>query len=303
MKAIILSIILFASVNALAQDNASNQAIVEKEIVSLKTSIQVIQNENAKILKEIKILKKDMISANNTIDSLKKQIIMNSEAIAKSTDNLTVKINDSGKSATEGIERVSNNISKNSLYGVIGLLIALLVTGVLYLVLGKRQKNDKTDIIDKLNKTKTSIEENLVKELVKQTELLETQIHLLDVQVKIESSKPTNQEIDHSLALKVADEITLIERNLSLMDKEVKGLKQLSKSVQKLKDNLNANGYEIPELIGKQYHHGMKVIVVSSVPDENIEKDLELISKVIKPQVNFKNKMIQTAQIEVSVGQ
>jgi len=87
------------------------------------------------------------------------------------------------------------------------------------------------------------------------------------------------------------------------MDKEVKGLKQLSRSVQKLKDNLNANGYEIPELLGKQYHQGMKVIVVSSIPDENIDKDLEVITKVIKPQVNYKEKMIQTAQIEVSVGQ
>ena len=128
-------------------------------------------------------------------------------------------------------------------------------------------------------------------------------MQLIEEQAKNQSSKTINQEIDHSLALKVADEITLIERNISLMDKDVKGLKQLSRSVQKLKDNLNANGYEIPELLGKQYHQGMKVIVVSSIPDENIDKDLELITKVIKPQVNYKEKMIQTAQIEVSVGQ
>lgn len=56
------------------------------------------------------------------------------------------------------------------------------------------------------------------------------------------------------------------------MDKDVKGLKQLSRSVQKLKDNLNANGYEIPELLGKQFNQGMKLIVVSSVPDDNLNK-------------------------------
>ncbi len=86
------------------------------------------------------------------------------------------------------------------------------------------------------------------------------------------------------------------------MDKDVKGLKQLSRSVQKLKDNLNANGYEIPELLGKQFNQGMKLIVVSSVPDDNLNKGDEIISKIIKPQVNHGGKMIQAAQIEVSVG-
>ena len=35
------------------------------------------------------------------------------------------------------------------------------------------------------------------------------------------------------------------------MDSKTKGLKQLQASVGKLKDNLSANGYEMPELLGK----------------------------------------------------
>ena len=46
----------------------------------------------------------------------------------------------------------------------------------------------------------------------------------------------------------------------------------------------------------------MKIVPVSTIPDENLEVGVELITKVIKPQVNFNNKMIQAAQIEVSVG-
>ncbi len=79
-------------------------------------------------------------------------------------------------------------------------------------------------------------------------------------------------------------------------------MKQLSRSVQKLKDNLNANGYEIPELLGKQFNQGMKLTVVSSIPDDNLDKGEEVISKIIKPQVNYGGKMIQTAQVEVSIG-
>jgi hypothetical protein len=46
----------------------------------------------------------------------------------------------------------------------------------------------------------------------------------------------------------------------------------------------------------------MKVIVVNSIPDENLQKGSEVITKILIPQVNYNGVMIQTAQIEVSVG-
>ena len=58
----------------------------------------------------------------------------------------------------------------------------------------------------------------------------------------------------------------------------------------------------MPVMLGKPFHQGMKVIVTSSIPDENLEKDAEIITKVLIPQVNYNDIMIQTAQIEVSVG-
>ena len=63
-----------------------------------------------------------------------------------------------------------------------------------------------------------------------------------------------------------------------------------------------ANGYEIPQLLGKKFNEGMKVIVVNTLPDETLEAGAEVISKVLIPQVNFNDKMIQSAQIVVSVG-
>jgi hypothetical protein len=86
------------------------------------------------------------------------------------------------------------------------------------------------------------------------------------------------------------------------MDPATKGLKQLFRSVGKLKDNLAANNYEMPELLGKPFNQGMKLIVVSTIPDENLKSDEEIITKVLIPQVNFKDTMIQSAQIETSKG-
>lgn len=301
MKQIILSLFLLASVSAFAQTETLIKQDLDKALQPLKSSIQNLQNENNKLKTEIGNLKNQLSNANKSIDSLQIQTQRNSNAISQTANQLGIQITTTEQTANKRIDEVGQSLSKNSLYGIIGVLSAILLSGLLYWLLSKRQKTDKTEVVNQLQQTKTSIEESLVKEFGKQTDLIESQLELLSQQ-KTESPSNANAEPDHSLALKVASEINLIERNINLMDKGTKGLKQLERSVGKLKDNLSANGYEMPELLGKQYHQGMKVIVTSSIPDEELEKGSEIITKVLIPQVNYNEKMIQTAQIEVSVG-
>ena len=301
MKQTILSLFLLASASAFAQTETISKQDLDKALHPLKTSVQTLQNENNKLKTEVGNLKNQLSNTNKSIDSLQMQTQANSNAIAQTANELGVNITATETNANQKISEVDKSLSKNSLYGIIAVLSAILLSGLLYWLLSKRQKTDKTEVVNQLQQTKTSIEESLVKEFGKQTDLIESQLELL-AQQKTESTINANAEPDHSLALKVASEINLIERNINLMDKGTKGLKQLERSVGKLKDNLSANGYEMPELLGKQYHQGMKVIVTSSIPDEELEKGSEIITKVLIPQVNYNEKMIQTAQIEVSVG-
>lgn len=301
MKQTILSLFLLASASAFAQTETISKQDLDKALHPLKTSVQTLQNENNKLKTEVGNLKNQLSNTNKSIDSLQMQTQANSNAIAQTANELGVKITATETNANQKISEVDKSLSKNSLYGIIAVLSAILLSGLLYWLLSKRQKTDKTEVVNQLQQTKTSIEESLVKEFGKQTDLIESQLELL-AQQKTESTINANAEPDHSLALKVASEINLIERNINLMDKGTKGLKQLERSVGKLKDNLSANGYEMPELLGKQYHQGMKVIVTSSIPDEELEKGSEIITKVLIPQVNYNEKMIQTAQIEVAVG-
>lgn len=298
-KTIIL--FLLTSTTVIAQTETLTKEDLAKELQPLKSSVQTLQKENSNLKTDISNLYIKLSDANKSIDSLQTQTQNNSNAIAQTANELGVKITTTETNANQKITEVDKSLSKNSLYGIIGVLSAILLSGLLYWLLSKRQKTDKTEVVEKLQQTKSSIEESLVKEFGKQTDLIESQLELL-AQQKTESPSNANIEPDHSLALKVASEINLIERNINLMDKGTKGLKQLERSVGKLKDNLSANGYEMPELLGKQYHQGMKVIVTSSIPDEELEKGSEIITKVLIPQVNYNEKMIQTAQIEVSVG-
>ncbi len=299
MKKITFALLLFSSMVIIAQ-NVTHEDL-DKEIKPLTEKIKALQSENGKLKSEIGSFNSKLLNANKSIVSLRNQTQANSNAISQTANELGLKIKETGDKNEGKITEVSESLSKNSLYGIIAVLSAILLSGFLYWLLSKRQKTDKTDFIDQLSKTKSSIEESLVKEFGKQTELMDSQLHLIEQQKTNIQTNP-NAEPDHSLALKVASEINLIERNINLMDSKTKGLKQLQASVGKLKDNLSANGYEMPELLGKQFHQGMKVIVTSSIPDENLEKGSEIISKILIPQVNYNDKMIQTAQIEVSVG-
>lgn len=298
-RQITFAIFLISSFGTFAQGVTKED--LDKEIKPLTEKVNSLQSENRKLKSEIRKLNSKLSNASKSLDSLRTKTQDNSNAITQTANQLGIQIKETGDKNDGKITEVSESLSKNSLYGIIGVLSAILLSGLLYWLLSKRQQTDKTDFIDQLSKTKSSIEESLVKEFGKQTELMDSQLHLIEQQ-KITLQATPNGEPDHSLALKVASEINLIERNINLMDSKTKGLKQLQASVGKLKDNLSANGYEMPELLGKQFHQGMKVIVTSSIPDENLEKDSEIISKVLIPQVNYNDKMIQTAQIETSKG-
>jgi len=259
---------------------------------------QTIGRLNAELKKQQSDFSKKLAIVNDSITLLRSEIENGKTTVAALEDNLEVQIVDIQNNADVEFQNIRINISKNTLYWIIAVLAIALFSAVLFIWLRRRQKFDKIDMVERLSKAKSAIEENLIKEFGKLTELMEAQMAL----IKQQKTNSVNADIDHSLALKVASEINIIERNINLMEVGTKGLKQLARSVEKLKDNLVANGYEIPQLLGKPFNQGMKVIVTGFVPDENLEKGTEIITKILIPQVNYNDIMIQTAQIEVSTG-
>ncbi len=299
MKNKILTLLLFSTIAAVSQNNSKQD--IDNNIKSINEKIQLLQSENGKLKKEIGTQTSKLSNAITKIDSLQKHIEANDIEINETKANLNSRIENTETNSNKKFSDIKESLSRKSLFGIIVVLLAIVVSGLLYWLLSKRQKTDKSDVIKELSNTKSAIEGSLIKEFGKQTELMENQLLLIEQQRTRVSEKP-NIEPNHSLALKLASEINLIERNVNLMDVKTKGLKQLNNSIGKLKDNLAANGYEMPVMLGKPFHQGMKVIVTSSIPDENLEKDAEIITKVLIPQVNYNDIMIQTAQIEVSVG-
>ncbi|MDR1601558.1 MAG: CCDC90 family protein [Tannerella sp.] len=298
MKKIVLALFLLAGAAASAQNGNPATDELKKELQTVKSELQTLRTETRKLRGEVTALQTRLKAAGETIETLRQSTQSNSQAIRETADQLGVKISTTEASANQRFQEVGRSVSNTTLYVVIVLLMAIILSVLVYWFLSRRQKTDKSAIIEQVGKTKDEIEEKLVNEFDREIQLL---VKKLENQVPVESDTP-EPEIDHSLALKVASEINVIERNISLMSEGTKGLKQLKRSVGTLKDNLAANGYEVPQLLGKEFHEGMKVTVVNSIPDENLEAGAEVITKVIVPQVNYNGKMIQSAQIEVSVG-
>lgn len=293
--------LLLITASAYSQTDTLSQSDFEKHLKPWITIVQSLNKENIRLKSEIADISNKLNNSIETLAKLDIQVKQNAEQQFEATKKLGLEIQEKTQNNEGKILKVRKSVSTNFLFGVIAFLSAIILSIAVYVFLRKTQKIDKSELIKQLTSTKLSIEESLVKEFGKQTDLLDSQLQILEQQ-KTNGQASASLEPDHSFALKVASEINLIERNVNLMDTGTKGLKQLIRSIGKLKDNLAANGYEMPDLLGKPYNPGMIVIVASSIPDENLEKGTEKITKVMIPQVNYNGKMIQTANIEVTVG-
>lgn len=276
------------------------KALEEKyeELQSLHAHYSIELRRLTEKLKEEERCLKDLKSENNiqsaVIDSLRN--ICNQLGKKQSADN---------KSICRKIDETNSNVQKNQNMlqsrthwaGMVVLLLLVAIFGVAYRLV-KRIKLGSTSI-DEVRKAQDALQVAQGKMQEESVKLDDKLLELFDRQIANAPKNEGNGKTDHSLALKVADEIVRIELNMSRMDSSIKGYKQLAKAVERIKDNFKANGYEIVDMLGKPYNEGMKVIA-NFVVDEDLEEGKQIITGITKPQINYNGQMIQAAQITVS---
>jgi len=309
MNRIILIVALLGTSNLFAQTQSDSlwikqipaiQQTVEKQKQEIDGLTSKVNSQQTTISQQRNSLNEITTKATrleSTVDSLNSLIETNRSNINTIADELGTKIQETGLQAETKISELGGDVEKNRLYWIIATLATLLLGALVYWLLGKRITSSKTDVETQIRNTKKSLEEESLKldgELVK---VFQKQLEVLE-----SSPKGASQDDDHSLVLKIADRLTAMETNHYRMDPNTRGLKQLKNAVKSIKENYLAKGYEIVEMLELEYKEGMNV-TANFIPSDKIEKGKRIITRVIKPQVNFKGKMIQAAQIEVSVGE
>ena len=279
--------------------------VLNVELALLRQQSVVLQKELYEQKHQSILQKQKLQEQERELDSLKAKTESLHAQWEQTIQYLRGEIEAKHTTALSQVGTVTSRLNSSRWIGLgLGLLIAL-IGGIAYCWLRRRQAKAQESVEQKtqalqqeISLSRTELEAQIVQELAKQSQLLEEQ----SAKLQAPSPSAANATPDHGLALKLAGEITTIERNISFMDEGTRGLKQLRRSVGKLKDNLLANGYEMPELLHQKYVQGMNVIVVTTHQDDTLEAGVELISKVLVPQVNYQGKLIQAPQVEISIG-
>lgn len=284
-----------------AENTSKGIESIRTEINALKAKqrrmnadVQVLVRRSRKAERQISDLQSLNIGFASKVDSLQaeqEKLVCNQKA-----DKSELK--DSISVTNQKILTTENSVSSRTLWGIgaLSVLLILIIGAVIAFV---RKFRADTSSIDNVRKAQEALQVAQVKMQEESVRLDDKLLELLDKQMAIVPHVMTDDKPDHSLALKVADEIVRIELNMSRMDSAVKGYKQLAKAVERIKDNFKANGYEIVDMLGKPYNEGMKV-VANFVPDETLSEGAQIITGITKPQINYNGQMIQAAQITVS---
>ena len=242
--------------------------------------IQSLSNENARLTK--------------VIDSLQTAYRQLANTQATDRKNISREIDKTNSNMQDGQDMLRN---RTLWMGIIAVVLLIIIIGVIYR-LARRIKLGDTSI-DEVRKAQEALQLAQTKMQEESVRLDDKLLEMFDKQISATPKVVGTDKPDHSLALKVADEIVRIELNMSRMDSSIKGYKQLAKAVERIKDNFKANGYEIIDMLGKPYNEGMKV-TANFVADEELEEGKQIITGITKPQINYNGQMIQAAQITVS---
>jgi len=231
-----------------------------------------------------------------TIEAIRKidKKIDELNAVIDKAESQIVTLDMLGKDSKSRIQTLYKTITDRTLYWIIAILIVLIIVISIFLVLKSKvtEQRDSLSSVkgaqEKLENESIQLDKNLIKVLEQKLEASNLQPQAVD-------------EADHSLALTVGNEIHRMGNRLKTMDESSHAVKVLNNRLEKLEEEINDKGYEIVDLEGKQFDAGMTV-QARFVPDSNLKDGESIITRVIKPQINFKEKLIQAADVEVSQG-
>lgn len=262
----------------------------EKEHSQIKTELRKLELKNMATEKKLNGLCKEKKMLHLMIDSLQNKY----DTVATGQTKLAKRIEENNKL----VLATKNVLSSRTIWGSCSLAALFMAIIATVFALIKKIKSGNTSI-DEVRKAQEALQVAQSKMQEESIKLDDKLLELFDRQIANTPKNASNVKPDHSLVLKVADEIVKIELNMSRMDSSIKGYKQLAKALERIKDNFKANGYEIVDMLGKPYNEGMKVSA-NFVVDEDLEEGKQIITGITKPQINYNGQMIQAAQITVS---
>ena len=205
------------------------------------------------------------------------------------------KLKNENKNQINSLDQSFNEkINNRTLFWIITILMILLLFTIVFFVLKSKVAKQQDSI---------SFVKDIQKKLENEAIQLDAKlINILEQKLDVAQHQPQKTEyIDHSLPLKLGEEIHRMRKRLKTMG-ESQGTKVLNKRIDTLEEKINDMGYEIVELEGKYFDEGMTLNVLNIIEREDLKENQKIISRVIKPQIKFQNEIIQPGDVEIAQG-
>ena len=264
----------------------------QTQLDKLKTADSLIMNNISEMEKKIYAVN-DMVSElndklNSKIDSVSGKTDSLSAELRQTAQNIEKQLNDQKETLSSSISDVNNSFSMKYII----LIASVIAVFLLLMFLAKRKSNNTNKSIKLLSDTQKMLKEQGAKIDQQLLEILEKQMEAAA------ETKKSNAESDHSLPLKVADEIVRIQNNISRMDDTDKNVVRLNKALDRMKACFTAYGYEIVDMRGQEYTDNMP-FEARFIPDDDIEQGKRIITGMDRLMVRYNGKMIQAPILAV----
>lgn len=297
MKRIIISLlVLVFCISAKAQNSTLEIEKLNEEMVTLRTELssykRQVDNQNAKV----KNIERKLNESIEEIGSLNKEMRIMNDSLIQLRNIFSDEILTTKKIIKENQASLTNIVQMRTVWVIIIFIVSLILSAIIVYLL-RRKISSNLSTLERIHRLQEKMQEEQKKLKEESLSLDKKLLEIIEKQMN-DNDKPS-KIVDHSLVLKVADEITRIELNLSRMDTSIKGYKQLTKGIERIKNNYMAKGYEISNMLGKPYNEGMR-IKADFVLDENMKPGTRIITSITKPQVVYNGEMIQKAIVTVT---
>lgn len=274
---------------------------VQAKLDSLTSSVSAIESQNAilrqkneDLLRRVTTLERQLATLQGQSETIEgrvsnteKGLVDNTNSIQSTKEGLASQI----QATDDKVSGQETSLKHKTLWGIIIAFFVLAISALLSFLLSKKG-NAKIEALQ-------GKAEKLNEEIVNKMSTEVSEIQKVTASISSLSAAGASSQNEQDLIKALADRITFMEMTLYKMDSSVRGYRHLTRSITQMKDNLMASGYELVDMLGKPYHDGM-IVTANFIEDENLEDGQQIITGIIKPQINYQGKMIQKAQITVS---
>jgi len=291
MKFIVACILIFALTPLFA-----NRELSSSYSDSLVNAISLLQSKQQKLSIEVSTLYKSLERQSDKIDSLHLVIMKQDSLLVLRNQEMEDHIDKNARTAHLRTEQQSLSIKKRTVVFLIGGLLVISAFLITLVIASRNIRKAGSSLKKKITDVQGELEAKTVTVDSKLLQLAQKQLLLLQ---RESSTLENSNEANHSLVMNIADEIVRIQQNMTHMDPNIQGYKQLNRAINSILSDMENGGYEIPDLVNKSFNENMKAIVHMEL-DTALEQGQQIIKRVIKPQVNYRGKMVQAAEIIVA---